>query len=314
MNPQQGSDFWFPEQASTFAGEVDFAYTFVLVISYTFFALIIAMMVYFMIFYRRRKDFDPGEVSDHNVPLELTWTIIPLILVTAMFIFGFRGYMDLRTPPANAYEIYATGRQWAWSFTYPNGHVEDKLHVPAGRQVKLIMTSDDVIHSLFIPAFRAKMDVVPGRYTDLWFEARWAGVYPIFCTEYCGTKHSDMLSEVVVHQSEEFDLWLRKAAEAAQNASPVEAGERLYRTRGCAQCHSLDGKPGIGPSFLGLYGSQRALQGGRQVTADENYIRKSILQPQDEIAEGFAPVMPTFQGRLDDKQIAALIEYLKTLR
>lgn len=307
-------DFWFPPQASTHAADVDWTYNFILWVSYTFFALIIALMFYFMVKYRRREEFDPGKSSDHNMPLEITWTIIPLVLVAAMFIFGFRGYMDQRTPPRQAYTVYVNAQQWSWTFIYPNGHVDNKLHAPVNTPIKLVMSSDDVLHSLFIPAFRVKMDVVPGRYTEMWFEAKTAGVYTIYCTEFCGTKHSDMLSEAIIHPPGEFETWLAKASDIFAGKSMSEVGEMLYRTRGCAQCHSIDGVRGIGPSFKGLFGTTHGITGGEPVTVDENYVRESIMEPQAKIAEGYAPVMPTFQGKLDDKQITAIIEYMKTLR
>jgi cytochrome c oxidase subunit 2 len=198
-------------------------------------------------------------------------------------------------------------------FTYPNGYIDSQLHVPVDTAVKLTMTSEDVLHSFFVPDFRIKRDVIPGRYTRLWFTAVETGEYDIFCTEYCGTNHWNMLSKLVVHERAEFDSWLEEASDFLSKMPPAEAGEMLYNMRGCKQCHSVDGSPGIGPSFLGKFGSEEQLLTGETVVVEENYIRESILDPQARIVAGYDPVMPTYQGRLKDEEITAIIEYMKTL-
>ena len=305
--------YWFPPQASTTAAEIDWIYYFIYWISVFFTVLILAAGVWFMIKFRSKKT-APAAPAGHNTALEVTWTVVPAILCVFIFYFGLTGYMDTHTAPDDSYTVNVTGVKWAWSFTYPDGTVSDTLHVPAHRPVRLVMTAEDDIHSLFIPAFRTKQDVVPGRYSEEWFEATEVGEFPIFCTEYCGTKHSEMLSKVVVHPEEDFTKWLAQAGNIHERMSPVEAGELLVKQRGCLQCHSLDGSVGTGPTFKGVWGRNEKLADGSAVTVDENYVRTSILQPQAQIVANYGPVMPTFQGKLKDRDITAIIEYLKTLK
>lgn len=309
-----GGSFWLPRAASSGAAPVDALFYFILAIAVVFFALIVGLMIVFVVRYRRRPGHGPQASLAHNTPLEITWSVIPLTLVIVIFAWGFKVFMDLAVAPANAYEIQVTAQKWSWLYTYPNGHVENVLHVPGDQPIKLVMTSEDVIHSFFVPAFRTKRDVVPGRYSTLWFKALEPGEYQVFCTEYCGTGHSDMLSKVVVHPPGGFERWLEEASNTLATLPPAEAGERLYRTRGCIQCHSMDGGAGIGPTFRGGFGKQRAMRGGGVVMADENYIRESILEPQAQVVAGFEPVMPTFKGRLKDEEITAIIAFIKNLK
>jgi cytochrome c oxidase subunit 2 len=306
--------FWMPSQASTAAAGVDRVFDFILYISLFFFVLIVGLMLYFVIRYRRREGVEAEKTATHHMGLEVVWTVVPIIVVLLIFYVGFVGYMNLATPPANSYDVNVTGQKWKWLFTYANGHVDENLHVPVDVPVRLILTSEDVIHSFFVPAFRVKKDVVPGRYNNLWFEATEPGEYDVFCAEYCGKSHSEMLAKVVVHPSGEFEKWLEEASNFLTRLSPAEAGERLVKTRGCRQCHSIDGKANIGPTFLGIYGRTGKLKDGRSYEAEENYIRRSVLDPQSDLVAGYEPVMPTFQGRMKDQEITAIIEYLKTLR
>ena len=303
----------FPKPSSTTAEQVDNLFYFILLVSVFFFAIIFGVMVLFLFKYRAR----PGESAErspsHNNSLEVAWTVIPGIFVAGIFFWGFVGYLDMRQPPDNSYEIQVTAKKWSWSFTYPNGHVDNNLHVPQGRPVRLVMSSDDVIHSLYIPAFRLKMDVIPGRYTTTWFESGSPGEYTLFRAEYCGTQHSNMLAKVVVHRSGEFEKWLEDAANFMETVTPAEAGEILYQRRGCIQCHSVDGSAKSGPSFKDVFGTQQALSDGSSVNVDENYLRESILEPQAKVRAGYKPVMPTYQGQLKDEEIAALIAYIKSL-
>ena len=312
-----GAGFWLPKQGSTTAAPVDFLFHAITNISIFFFLLITTVLLYFVWKYRARPGHTATASADHNQALEITWTVIPVLIVVWIFWEGFTGYLDLQTPPANAYEVQVLGQKWKWLFTYPNGVVDDKLHVPPGEPVRLVLTSQDVIHSLYIPDFRIKRDAVPGRYEREWFEAPEPGEYQIFCAEYCGTDHSAMLTSVVVHRSRpEFEKWLADAADFIDKLPPeklFEGGQKLYNQRGCKQCHSIDGSAGIGPSFKGLWGHTQPLAGGGQVTVEENYVRESIVNPQAKIVAGYEPVMPTYQGRLKDKEITAIIEYLKTL-
>jgi cytochrome c oxidase subunit 2 len=213
--------------------------------------------------------------------------------------------------PPDAYEVQVTARMWTWSFMYPNGHIDGELHVPINTPVRLVLHSEDVIHSLFIPAFRIKKDAVPGRYNKFWFEANQAGTFDVFCAEYCGTQHSQMLTKVVVHEKADFQAWLERASNWETRMTPVDAGRMLYETRGCAQCHSLDGSPNIGPSLKDVFGSTVQLSDGSQVVADENYLRDSILYPQKQIVAGYNPVMSSYAGILKDRDVTAVIWFLK---
>jgi cytochrome c oxidase subunit 2 len=313
-----GPGFWLPRQASSGAAGVDFLFHAITSISTFFFALICALLVYFVWKYRARPGHRAQPSPTHNQALEITWTIVPLAIVIWIFWEGFTGFLNLQTPPENAYEVEVVGQKWKWLFTYPNGVVDEDLHVPPGEAVRLVLTSQDVIHSLYVPEFRIKRDAVPGRYEKEWFQADEPGEYQIFCAEYCGTDHSAMLAHVVVHRSRpEFDKWLADAGNFLDKLPPErlwEGGQKLYNQRGCKQCHSVDGTVGIGPSFKGIWGHTQALKGGGSAMVDENYVRESIVNPQAKIVAGFEPVMPTYQGRLKDKEITAIIEYLKTLK
>ena len=305
--------FWLPRKGSEFAAQVDFNFNLVYWISVFFFALVTFLMVFFAIRYRQRPGHEPEKSSSHNTPLEILWSVIPTLIVIGLFWSGYKTYLNMTVPPQNTYEVLVTGQKWNWLFTYPNGYIDANLHVPVDTPVKLTMTSEDVIHSFFVPDFRIKRDVIPGRYTRLWFTAIETGDYDILCTEYCGTNHWSMLSKLVVHERAEFDSWLAEASDFLSKMPPAEAGEMLYNMRGCKQCHSVDGTPGIGPSFLGKFGSEEPLLTGETVLVEENYIRESILDPQAKIVAGYDPVMPTYQGRLKDEEITAIIEYMKTL-
>jgi cytochrome c oxidase subunit 2 len=306
--------YWLPAQRSTHGAGVDQLFYFIFWISIFFFLVILAMATFFLVKYRRRgNEIVKQESAHHHMGLELIWSGIPLAIALVIFVMGFRSYMDLVTPPENAYEIAVTGQKWNWTFTYPNGYVDSELHVPAGKPVTLIMTSQDVIHSFFVPELRTKQDVVPGRYTKVWFEATEPFESTVLCTEYCGTNHSAMQSKFVAHPEAEFHEWLTKVADFVSTLPPAEAGELLYQKRGCAQCHSVNGAGGIGPTFLDAFGSSRQFADGSAGTVDENYIRESMLNPRAKVVAGFDPVMPTFQGRLKDNEIDAIIAYMKTL-
>jgi len=307
--------FWMPAQRSTYAGAVDALFYTIFWICVLFFFLILAMAAFFLVKYRKRGDSVVTEKSaHHSTPLELIWSGIPLLIVLAIFVMGFRSYMDLVTPPENSYQIQVTGQKWNWEFAYPNGFVDSDLHVPVGRPVTLLMSSEDVIHSFFVPELRAKQDVVPGRYTKVWFEVDQPFEGTVFCAEYCGTNHSQMQSKFIAHEESEFDKWLQEAEGAIFQLPPHEAGAILYEKRGCKQCHSIDGVGGIGPTFLSAFGNRRQFADGSTGTMDENYIRESILEPRAKVVSGFDPVMPTFQGRIKDKELDALIAYIMSLK
>lgn len=309
--------FWMPNSASEFSGEMDTLFDFLLWVSTISLFAIAAAMIYFCVKYRA-KSREANEAAesqvDHSNTLEVTWSVIPLFVVIAVFVAGFKQYVDLRTPPRTAYEVHATGQRWKWNFEYPEGLSHPELHVPIGRNVRIMIQSVDVLHALFIPEFRVKMDAVPGRYTELWFKATQEGTFPIYCAEYCGTAHSDMLTRVVVHSPEGFQAWVAEEIRKIESMPLVDLGALTFNQSGCATCHSLDGSTKVGPTFKGLFGRQEKVVGVGSIGVDENYIRESILEPQSKIVEGFPPSMPTFKGQLSDRRISGLIEYIKTIK
>ncbi len=303
-----------PPAKSTTAAETDALFHFITSTSLILLLGITIAIIYFAWKYRRRSEDDVTPVITHNSKLEITWSVIPLILVIIVFGWGLTGYMNLTTAPDDAYEIRVVGKSWLWEFHYDTGHVSvNELHVPVDRPVKLVMSSDDVIHSFYIPDFRVKMDVLPNRYTSLWFEATEVGESIVYCAEYCGTAHSNMLATTYVHSQEDFEMWLETAGSEDDDLDPVARGEQLVTRNACDTCHSTDGTRLQGPTFQGLFGSEREMDDGEIVVADENYIRESILEPNARITAGFQPVMPSYAGTLDDRQIDAIIEYIKTL-
>ncbi len=304
-----------PAEGSQYARQVDDLYMFIVWLSVFFFVLIAGLLAFFIWRYRRRG---PDEVTPHithNFKLELTWSIIPLILVTILFVWGFHGYVSSVVPPKDALEIQVTAKRWLWEFEYPNGsRTINEMRVPVGKPVKLIMSSADVIHSFYIPSFRIKMDVLPNRYTQTWFEPLQVGTHVLFCAEYCGRAHSDMLAKVTVLSDEDYRKWLEFGDETSEQMPLKELGAMLHESRGCDTCHSLDGSAGLGTSFKGVFGTRRRLADGQSVEVDENYLRESILEPQAKLAAGYQPIMPTFQGLLREREISALIEFIKAQR
>ena len=301
----------FPEQASTMAPRVDQLYYFLLGVSVFFATLILILIVAFAIKYRRRSDDEQPQPIVGNLGLEILWTVVPLSLTLVMFVWGARLYFITFYPPSDALEINVVAKQWMWKVQHAEGRSEiDELHIPTGRPVKLIMTSQDVIHDFFVPAFRVKNDVLPGRYTTLWFEATKPGAYRLFCSQYCGTQHSGMIGHIIALEPAEFQTWLSGGAVAVSMAT---AGENLFRKLGCISCHAANDS-GRGPSLAGLLGKAVRLQSGATVTADENYIRESILEPQAKIVAGYPSIMPTFKGLISEDGIMQIIAYLKSLK
>jgi cytochrome c oxidase subunit II len=311
---QSGGSFWLPPPASTTSAVVDNLFYVLLGVSFFFFTLIIVLLAVFVVLFRRREGVGPSPSPSHNTGLELFWTAIPLAIVGYIFYQGVVGFMDLRAAPRQSREIRVVARQWLWMFLYANGHKDEQLHIPADEPVKLVMRSDDVIHGFYVPDFRVQMDVVPGRYTTAWFRAKQPGEHDLYCAQYCGTNHSEMVTKVIVHPPGEFDKWLAEAGNLYKNMPPAEAGKMLYQRRNCWQCHSTDGTAGTGPSFKGIFGHETQLQGGGSAMVDDNYIRESILEPEAKIVQGYKPAMPTYKGILSDEEITNLIEYIKTLK
>lgn len=304
--------FWLPVDASTTAGDPDQLFTYIMWVSVISCLLLMGLMILFVWKYKAKdRHSKPTGGVDHHTGLEMLWSIGPLPVVILMFVWGFQGFVMLRTTPKDAYEVRVTAQKWKWLFQYPNGYTDDQLHVPMGQKTRVIINAVDVLHSLFLPAFRQKIDAVPGRYTELWFEPTKPGEYPIFCAEYCGTGHSAMLTKVVVHEASEFEQWMKKAELAIDQMDPMQLGEKMYNQQGCAGCHTLDGGPKTGPTWKGLFGKTEPMADGSSVTVDENYLRQSILEPQAKLVQGFPPAMPTFKGKLSDKKIDALITFIK---
>lgn len=307
-----GSNF-MPPQGTDIAVQYDNLYSFLLWSSLIACAILIGGMIFFVLKYRRKTDNDKTPYISHNTFLEFLWSFIPLVIFLACFGWGWVVYHNMRAMPEDALEIHVTGYQWGWDYTYKSGKISGKeFYVPVNTNVKLIMTSKDVLHSFFIPSMRIKQDVIPGTYTALWFNANKTGNYQVFCTEYCGKDHSAMLGTLKVVPLNEYETWLQ---ESDEGVPPVELGEKLFTTRGCVACHSVDGSPRVGPTWKGLFGSSRELADGSSVAADENYLREAILNPNSQIVKGFAAgQMPTFQGSLTETQLMGLIEYIKTLK
>jgi cytochrome c oxidase subunit 2 len=299
----------FPQQASTMAPRVDALFYFLIAVSLFFGLLIAFLIVYFAVKYRRRPGRERGAVIESNILLEIFWTAVPFGITMVMFFWGATIFFDQSEPPVGALDITVVGRQWMWKLQHPEGQREiGELHVPVGRPVKLTMISEDVIHDFFIPAFRIKKDVLPGRYTTEWFEATKAGEYQIFCSQYCGTQHSGMLGRVVAMEPAEYQQWLGGGV-----STPAETGRNLFDRLGCATCHKPDGT-GQGPSLVGLFGKTVKLEGGRTVLADAGYIRESILDPRAKIVAGYKPVMPLFKGLVSEEGILQIIAYIQSLQ
>ncbi len=313
FTPIDIGSFWLPRQTSTLAPEVDAGFYLVYWVSVGFFVLVIGSMSYFAVRYRRRQEGEKTSTVDHSTVLEVVWTTIPALMLIGLFAVGLKGYASAQVAPAEALEVQVTGEKWLWTFTYPNGTTTvNELGVPRDRPVRLVMSSKDIVHSFFVPEFRIKQDVVPGQYTTTWFEATESKEVVILCAEYCGTGHSDMLAKVIVMDDPVYRDWLDKGG-GAGDLPPAELGKKLFTSRSCATCHSLDGSRLQGPSLKGLFGRSEDIEGGASVKVDENYFRESVLNPGAKVVRGYQASMPTFQGLLKDKEIDALIAYLKTL-
>jgi cytochrome c oxidase subunit II len=282
--------------------------------SFFFFFAIAGVVVYFTIRYRHRPGHKSEPSAAHNDVLEITWTVIPTIICVFLFLYGWREYIHMATPPQRAVEIQVVARKWAWQFTHQNGVQDSNLHVPVNTPVRLVMTSQDVLHSFFAPVLRVKQDIIPRRYTFVWFEATKPGTYRLYCAEYCGTDHSQMKVNVVVHDPGGYERYLADAQERMQNLPPVELGKIAYEKKGCAGCHSLDGSPKVGPTFKGVFGTEITLKDGAKVVADENYLRESILNSQAKARPGYPPSMPSFEGQLKEKELTGLVEFIKSLK
>ncbi len=312
--------FLLPPGGSTISGSVDSLFYFIFWASVFFFLLIVGISTYFIIKYRRRGDEEAQSNVSQNLKLEIIWTAVPIILVAIVFVWGFKTFMKMHVAPKDAIEIKVTARQWMWLFDYPNGsNSVNELVVPVNKPVKVLMSSEDVIHSFYIPDFRIKQDVLPNRYTITWFQATRTGEYDLYCAEYCGKGHSQMRGKVRVVTAEKYQKYLEGGGQAGEGESGggaqslVSLGKQLYETRACKTCHTVNGSPSVGPTWKNAFGHQVEFSDGSSTTVDENYIRQSILDPKAKIVKGFQPVMPTFQGILNDRQIDGLVAYIKSL-
>jgi cytochrome c oxidase subunit 2 len=291
--------------------ETDVLYLLMIAVSAAITILVAGLLVYFGIRYRRRRANDVGADIHGSLVLELTWTIIPLLLSLGMFGWGASLFYRLAKPPRDAMDIWVVGKQWMWKVQHPEGVREiNELHVPIGRNVRVLLGSEDVIHDFSIPAFRVKMDAVPGKFTTLWFQATTPGVYHIFCDQYCGTRHSGMIGEVYAMAPQDYEAWV---AAGRSNTTAVQNGEHLFSDMSCSTCHKAD-STGRGPTLIGLFGSTVPLSDGRTVVADENYLRESILNSQAKVVQGYQPIMPAFQGQISEENLMQLMEYLKALK
>jgi cytochrome c oxidase subunit II len=298
----------WPPRASTMAAHVDALYIFLLIVAGMMALLIFTLVIFFAARFRHRPGVRAEQIEGSNA-LEITWSIIPLGIFMVIFVWGAAVYFKERTPPTDATEVYVVAKQWMWKVEHAEGQREiNELHVPVGRDVKLIMTSQDVIHSFFVPAFRVKQDVLPGRFTVEWFRATKPGTYHLFCSQYCGTQHSGMVGDIVVMEPAQYEAWINGSSSRPLSAS----GEKVFAELGCSTCHRSDVQ-GRGPNLQGVYGKPVQLADGRTVTADENYLRECILDPGSRRVKGFQPIMPTFQGLVSEEQVNALVAYIKSI-
>ena len=312
----EGHSFWLPRQGQALAANTDNLFYFIYYLCVFFFVLIISAMVYFAVKYRRKDANQRTSNIKGSHRLEIIWSVIPGILLLVIFGWGFRDWMHIVVPPANYLEVRVTGQKWNWSFDYvKDGINSPNLVVPVGHPIKLVMSSKDVSHSFFIPDMRIKRDVLPNRYTVEWFEPNEIGEHHVFCTQYCGTSHSGMLTKVRVLSEQDYADWIAAGGDLGGAGVPLaKLGELVFNSKGCTACHNIDGTAKIGPALNGIYGTKVELADGSSVEVDDNYIRESIMVPAAKVVKGFAPVMPSFQGQLNDKQTNGLIEYIKSLK
>ena len=325
---EEEGTFWMPKSVNEPADDSDLMFYSVLALSAFFFFAITGAVIYLVWKYRHRPGHKPQPSSAHNDALEITWTIIPTIICVFLFWYGWTSYIRVVTPPNKAVEIQVLAWRWSWQFTHANGVTDSDLHVPSNTPVRLVMTSKDVLHAFYAPAMRVKQDLVPRRYTYVWFNATKPGTYRLTCAEYCGSAHAEMACRdvdaksgaclrravVVVHAPGDYERYLADKAAGEANLPPVELGKLSYEKKGCNACHTIDGGARVGPTFKGIFGTEAAMSDGSKVTIDENYIRESLMSPQAKGRPGFPPSMPSFQGQLKEAEIVGIIEYIKSLK
>jgi cytochrome c oxidase subunit 2 len=303
----------FPPSASSVSAEVDLLYLFITAVSAFFVVLVATLVVVFAIKYRRRHPDEVGADIHGSLALELTWTFIPFVIAMIMFFWGADLYFRLARPPVDSMDIFVVGKQWMWKVQHPDGMREiNEMHIPTGRNIRITLGSEDVLHDYSIPAMRVKMDAVPGKLTTMWFRAEVPGTYHLFCAEYCGTQHSGMIGRVIAMEPQAYEAWLAGST-GGPAVPPAQAGEKLFTDLVCITCHRQE--PGArGPALHGVYGSNVELADGRTVLADDNYMRESIMIPFAKIVRGYQPIMPPFQGVITEEQLMQLLAYIKTLK
>ena len=324
---EEHGNFWMPKSVNTVTDDSDFMFITVLALSAFFFFAIAAAVIYLTIKYRHRPGHKAEPSPAHNDALEVTWTVIPTIICVFLFYYGWHAYVEIVTPPQKAVEINVLAQRWSWNFTHSNGVEDSDLHVPVNTPVRLVMTSKDVIHSFYVPVLRTKQDIIPRRYTYVWFNATKPGTYRLNCAEYCGTNHSQMgitapspefpngrRAVVVVHEPGGYERYLSDKAAASMTMDPDKLGRMLYEKKGCVACHTIDGSARVGPSFFHDFGTDVPLNDGSHVKMDENYIRESLMSPQAKARPGYPPSMPSFEGQLKEKDIEGIIAFLKSLK
>ena len=308
-----------PDLASTMGAQIDAVWWFLVALTVVMTTLIFAAVITFVSMYKKKNDGRVATQIEGSTQLEILWSVIPLFIVLGVFAWGTAVYVQLMRPPEKVMDYYVVGKQWMWKIQHPTGQREiNTLHLPVDQAVRLTMTSEDVIHSFYIPAFRTKKDAVPGRYTQQWFQATKPGTYHIFCAEYCGTKHSQMIGECIVMTQEDYQRWL---SGAVAGETPEEAGKKLFEGTRCASCHpvdpavtTIDGAAARGPLLAGIYGKEVALKDGGKAVVNDDYIRESMMRPLAKVVAGFEPVMPTFEGQLSEEQIIQIAAYIKSLK
>ena len=318
----EAGNFWMPKAVNSSTDSSDLMFIAILALNVFFFVGIAIAVIYFVVKYRHRPGHKAEPSSAHNDALEMTWTIIPTIITVFLFYYGWRGYIHMNTPPQKAVEVQVQAWRWAWEFTHtPSGVTDSDLHVPVNTPVRLVMHSRDVLHAFYVPVFRVKQDIIPRRYTYVWFNATKPGTYRLHCAEYCGTYHSQMgrtndgrRAVVVVHEPGGYERYLADKAAAGTNMPPEQLGRMLYEKKSCVACHTIDGGARVGPTFKGSFGKDAPIQGGAPVKVDETYLRESILYPQSKIHTGYPPSMPSFDGQLKEAEIEGLIAFIKSLQ
>ena len=323
----EGGNFWMPKYVNSVTDSSDMMYMSVLALSAFFFFGITIAVIYLVWKFRHRPGHKAEPSATHNDALEITWTIIPTIITVFLFYYGWRSYIEIVTPPQKAVEVNVQAWRWAWNFKHANGVEDSDLHVPANTPVRLVMTSRDVLHAFYVPALRTKQDIVPRRYTYVWFNATKPGTYRLNCAEYCGTNHSQMgvtnpspefpngrRAVIVVHEPGGYERYLADKAAMSSQMEPDKLGAMLYEKKGCVACHTTDGAARVGPTFKGSFGTETAMADGSKIKVDENYIRESLLYPQAKSRPGFPPSMPSFEGQLKEKEIEGLIAFIKSLK